>query len=452
MNKRPFARAAGAFLITALAAVSVFAGGSKEAAAAPEAKEIDVWMINNPVPEIIAAFDEAAADFTAESGIKVNYVRIPTNDFHTKLVTNVAAKQYPAMVVWNINPGLEFSETGAVEPLADVVSQVGKDKFSDSVLRMFQLGGVQYEVPFLSRLSGLHYRKDWLKAAGLNPEPEKDASGRLVVKALDSWEDVLATAKKITDASQNRYGAGFQYSRKGFGDSAGTTQMLVNSFDGHFLDPKTGKVAINSKESVEAFAFLKKFYESGAMPESVVTWDGNANNLNFLNGTVGIVMNSNSILAKVGVGSNTTFSKDDVGIAPPPKGPRGTRVQSASPESLTIFKTPAASAAKKFALYLLKKDTQVKMFKKMGVGYYGPLRADVIDDPFFSTIGQRERMFLEANKYIAGIGYPGDPNPKLNAAYNSFVWDDALSRIAVDKWTPEQTVKEIEDKVKSAFE
>jgi hypothetical protein len=32
------------------------------------------------------------------------------------------------------------------------------------------------------------------------------------------------------------------------------------------------------------------------------------------------------------------------------------------------------------------------------------------------------------------------------------VWDDALSRIAVDNWTPEQIAAEMEKKVKEAFE
>jgi ABC-type glycerol-3-phosphate transport system substrate-binding protein len=408
------------------------------------ADTIEVWMIHHPNKAVMDAFDEAGKVFQQQTGITVNYVRIPTADFHAKLVTSIAAKQYPAMVIWNITPGLEFSETGIVHEVTALIDQIGRQNFREDLLKMFQVpAGKQWEIPFLARLNGYHYRKDWLREVGLNPEPEKDAEGNLIVKAYNTWDDMLETSKKLT--GNGRYGAGFQLNRAGFGDSKDFAMALIMSYGGHILDPETGKVAINSPETVAALAFLKKMIDSKIMPEGVTTWDGYANNLYFTNGTVGLIVNSNSIIP--GLKPTDAVKKEDIGVAPPPAGPQGRRY-TAAPETITIFKSDAVAAAEKFGLFLMQKDTQIMLFKKMGVAYYGPLTLDTINDPYFEkNIGSQERMFMEANKYLVGYGWPGGPHPKLSQVVNSFVFDDALSRIAVDGWSPEQTAKEMADKV-----
>jgi multiple sugar transport system substrate-binding protein len=400
-------------------------------------------MIHHPNKEVMDAFDEAGMAFQKQTGITVNYVRIPTSDFHTKLVTSIAAKQYPAMVIWNITAGLEFSESGIIREVSGLIDQIGRENFREDQLKMFQVpAGKQWEIPFLARLAGYHYRKDWLEEIGLNPEPVKDAEGNLIVEAYNTWDDVLETSKKLT--GNGRYGAGFQLNRSGFGDSKDFAMTLIMTHGGHILDPETGEVAINSPETIAALSFLKKMIDSGIMPDGVATWDGYANNLYFSNGTVGLVVNSNSIIPKLE--ETDDAKKENIGIAPPPAGPAGRRY-TAAPETITIFETDASEAAEKFAIFLMQKETQIKLFETMGVGYYGPLALNVIDDPAFENIGSQERMFMEAGKYIVGNGWPGGPHPKLSQVVNSFVFDDALSRIAVDDWSPEKTAKEMADKV-----
>lgn len=439
---------AAAVSLSILLVAPLFANGSKEQAQAEPVKQIDVWMIHHPIKAVMDAFDEQGAAFTAKSGVTVNYVRIPTSDFHNKLVTSISAQQYPDVAIWNISPGLEFSQTGAVHEMSDVLATVGKDRFNPDTLKMFQYPvGKQWELPLLARLAGYHYRKDWLQAAGFDPNPVKDAKGNLYVKAYDTWDDLLATSMKLTHGDQ--YGAGFQYNRAGFGDSAAFAFSVITSFGGHFLDPVTGKVAINSPETVAAFTFLKKLYDSGAMPKGVTTWDGYANNLYFTNGTVGLVLNSNSILP--GLKPTDKVKKDEIGITVPPAGPRG-RMLYSNPDTVTIFNTKGVEASKAYAEFLFRKDTQLALFKTMGVGYYGPLLLDVINDPAFDSLSDQDRMFLETNKYLIGLGWPGAPNPKLTTVFNSYVLDDALSRISVDGWSPEKTVQEMEKKIKDIME
>ena len=185
------------------------------------------------------------------------------------------------------------------------------------------------------------------------------------------------------------------------------------------------------------------------MPAATTTWDGNANNNYFISGEIGMVYNSNSILTKLT--DKTATKPDNAIIVPFPSGPKGLSMMYSNPETLTIFKTPKVELTKKFAAYLLDTKTQVAMFKTMLFGYYSPLRADVMADPLFNSLTDNEKVFMQDAMKIVDPSYPGEPNGKLSALINAFVMDDSLSRIAVDGWTPQQVVKELEQKVNEAL-
>jgi multiple sugar transport system substrate-binding protein len=445
-----YTKLAFVILMGLVSGAALFAAGGSQAASpgASVSKDIELWMINNPNAPIIKAFDDAGKNFEAAAGIKVNYVRTPTNDFHTKLVTSISAKVYPDMIIWNISPGIEFSGTGMVVTVDDLVNEIGRGKFADGDLRMLTLNGKLYEIPFLTRPSGLHARKSWLQKAGYDTTLRTDAKGQYYMEGLRTWEDILEAGKKITDVSNGKYGLGFAYSRKAYGDSAGFCAGVLACYGSRVLDDN-GKAAINSPETIAGLAFLKRFWESGAIPPAATTWDGNSNNQFFIAGDVGIVSNSNSIFA--GIKSDSPIKADDVVIIPFPSGPKGAFKQS-HPDTITIFKTPKVEYAREYARYLLKTETQIEMFRTMGYGYYSPVRNEIMQSELFRNLSDNEKVMAADGAKSVDISYPGDPNPVITALYSSFMWDDALSRIAVDNWTPEQIAAEMEKKVKEAFE
>jgi ABC-type glycerol-3-phosphate transport system substrate-binding protein len=435
-------------LITLLLVLTLSLGALALPAAAEE-KSIEVWMISNPSESILKAFDDAAADFAAATGIKVNYVRIATNDFHTKLVTNISAKMYPDMVIWNTTPGIEFFKTGIVAPVDDLADEVGRDKYAESVLKMFTIDGALYEIPLLMRPAGLHVRKSWMEKAGYDTVLKTDENGKYYYEGLRTWDDVLGLGKKLTDAANGKYGLGFQYSRLGFGDSAGNMLGILFSFGASLID-ENNQSAINSPEAIAAFDYVKRVWDSGAVPSAATTWDGNANNQYFIQGDIGIVNNSNSILGKLG--ADTAFGPDDVIILPNPEGPAGLALCSGSPDTITLFKTAKLDDAREYAKYLLKLDTQVKMFETMGFGYYSPVRTDVQAAPLFANLSDNEKVFMQNTLGASSPSYPGQPDARVAALYSSFILDDAMSHIAVDGWTPQQVVEDMEAKVKEALE
>ncbi len=432
-------------MVILLSLTAVTAEGQKEKNEAP--RQVEVWMINSPVESIIKAFDTVGTNFERETGISVNYVRIPTNDFHTKLVTSISAGVYPDMIIWNSSPGVEFSETGAVLPVDDIVNEIGRDQFGEGSLKMFTVDGDLLEIPLFVRPAGLHARKDWLAEAGYDTELKQDENGIYYYEGLQTWEDLLEAAEKINDPANGKYGMGFAFSRKGFGDSASFCLSVLYSYGASLLD-KNGNVAIDSRQAVDGLNYIKKVWESGTVPAACTTWDGGSNNQFFIGGDIGMVYNSNSIMGKLN--ETTGTGPEDLMMIPFPAGPAAS-VMSANPESITIFKKKNNEAAVSFAKYLLKEETQVSMFEIMGFGYYSPLKKDVMENALFDNLDQNQKVLMQDSRKAINVSYPYDPDARLNALYSSFLFDDALSRIAVDGWSAERVAAEMAKKVEEAI-
>ncbi len=433
------------FLLICLSAMSVFAAGQQDGSGS--AKKVEVWMINSPVAEIIQAFDEVAVAFEEETGIAVEYIRIPTNDFHTKLTTSLSAGVYPDMIIWNSSPGVQFENTGLISPVDDVVDKAGRDLFGEASLRMFTVNGKLMEIPFMVRPGGIHARKDWLDAAGYDTEPKKDSNGIIYYEGLRTWEDLLQAGMAMNDPSNGKYGMGFPYSRKGFGDSASFLFSVMACYGASLVDEE-GNINIDTPKAVEALSYVKKIWDSGVVPAAATTWDGGSNNQFFIGGDIGIVYNSNSIMGKLN--DTTGAGPEDLLIVPFPAGPEGANL-GAGPESITIFNKKDTSAARTFAEYLLKEDTQVSMFKTMGFGYYSPLKKDVMENDLFSDLDINQQVLMQDSMKVSGVNYMAEPDGRLNALYSSFIFDDALSRIAVDGWDPVRVAAEMASKVDEAL-
>lgn len=426
-------------------AMPLTAAGQKEASDAK--KSVEVWAISNPNETIIQAFNQAGAKFEEETGIEVKYIRIPTNDFNTKLVTSISAGVYPDMIIWNTAPGIAFGSTNMVEPMDELIEEIGREYFGEGVLKMFTAGGTLYEAPFLVRPAGIHARRSWLENAGYDTTLRTDAENNYYIEGLETWEDLIVAGKKVTDIENGKYGLGFGFSRKAFGDSAGFVFSVLSSYGAHVID-ENDNIVVDSPEMREALGYLKRFWASGAVPAASTTWDGNSNNQFFIGGDIGFCLNSNSIMAKLN--ENTATKPDDLLMVPIPSGPAGSYVQ-ANPESITLFRTENLESAKEYAKYLLSAETQIEMFEIMGFGYYSPLRKDVMENPLFDSLSDNEKVLMADSAKAVGASFPGEPDARLTALYNSFFYDDILSRIAVDNWSVDRIIDELEKKAKEAL-
>ena len=134
----------------------------------------------------------------------------------------------------------QFQAMGAVEDLTSrAKAWKHQQDVQDTAWQTVTVGNQIVSLPLALTLDAIFYRTDRLKELGLKaPTPDW------------TWDDFLEIAKGFTKAGENRYGYGMR--------GAGTWAVLYPSEFAYANGAevlKNGKLAINSKEAVEALAW-----------------------------------------------------------------------------------------------------------------------------------------------------------------------------------------------------
>src|SRR5204862_7058464 len=138
-----------------------------------------------------------------------------------------------------------------------------------------------------------------------------------------TWKDYHEAGKKLK-AAKRPIG---QTLGNTFGDAPTFAYPLLWSYGGQEVDAK-GKVAINSKETIESLRFLQQFWKD-AHDEGGLAWDDSNNNRAFLSGDISATLNGASIYIESLRNPDKYITekgaqlKTDILHAALPKGPAG---------------------------------------------------------------------------------------------------------------------------------
>ena len=128
---------------------------------------INVLMVGNPQMKDLQSLTDA--NFTASSGIKVNYTVLPENELRDKVTQDVAsgAGQYD-VVTLGMYDIANWGGTGKVKALDSLVAADSAwnkaDVFPAMIKGLSGSDGKLYAAPFYGESSMLMYRKDLAKA------------------------------------------------------------------------------------------------------------------------------------------------------------------------------------------------------------------------------------------------------------------------------------------------
>lgn len=240
---------------TAVAASLV--GGVLATAPAHAAATINVLMVGNPQMKDLQTLTDA--NFTASSGIKVNYTVLPENELRDKVTQDVAsgAGQYD-VVTLGMYDIANWGGTGKVKALDSLVAADSAwnkaDVFPAMIKGLSGKDGKLYAAPFYGESSMLMYRKDLAKAAGVT------------IPLHPTWQQVEAAAAKMNDPKKGIAGICLR-GLPGWGEQFAPLTTVVNTFGGTWFT-KDWKAQVNAKPFVDAVSFyvnlLKKYGEKGA--------------------------------------------------------------------------------------------------------------------------------------------------------------------------------------------
>lgn len=213
--------------------------------------EVELWhRWSGPHQEMLR---EALKGFEAkQTGITVKEVSVPGEyvDLMQKVLARLAAKQIPPDV---LVPGYNFLDYTVRELRPIPIDEVGGAeakavyaRYVPSVLRVGQVDGRQYGLPYALSTAVLYYNPKLVEAAGLNPQ----APPR-------TWAEVQAWGEAI----KTKTGKAALYISN---VDTFLMQSLVESAGGAML--KSGCPAFNTAEGVSALEVWRTYYKESLIP------------------------------------------------------------------------------------------------------------------------------------------------------------------------------------------
>lgn len=256
--------------------------------------------------------------FEALTGVKLRFEKVPPGQIRQKALLDLSSKtatyathaadpMYYSLYVSNkwVDPlDTYLSDASLTDPAwfkYDDIIKAWRD--ADSV------DGKPYGIPYDGEVTVQVYRKDLYDAKGLKP--------------ADTYEDLVANAKALTDASSRTYGLALR-GFAGAGQNMYIYPSLFRGFGGNWMNGKD--ITVNSPEAVKALEWYVNVLGQYA-PPAVRNWNWPDIADAFSQGTVAAYIDAHSSAAVI---TNPEKSKvvGKIGYARWPKGPSGKRVTS----------------------------------------------------------------------------------------------------------------------------
>jgi sorbitol/mannitol transport system substrate-binding protein len=186
------------------------------------AKVVNVLMVNNP--QMVDLQKLTDANFTKQTGIKVNYTVLPENDVRDKISQEFSSQagQYDVATISNYEVPF-YAKNGWLYPLDDFVRSDTAFDQNDILAPMRESltadDGKLYGEPFYGESSFLMYRKDVFAAKGLT------------VPDNPTWQQVADLAAKADGAQPGMKGICLR-GQPGWGEVMAPLTTAVNTFGG----------------------------------------------------------------------------------------------------------------------------------------------------------------------------------------------------------------------------
>jgi sorbitol/mannitol transport system substrate-binding protein len=236
-------RAAPAVAVALALTVSGCAGwGGGPSGGGPDT--INVLMVNNP--QMVDLQKLTADNFTAETGINVNFTVLPENDVRDKISQEFSSQagQYDVATLSNFEIPI-YARSKWIAPLDDYVAADAEFNQDDILgpLTSSLSGddGKLYGEPFYGESSFLMYRKDVLDAAGIQ------------MPAQPTWPEVADIAAKVDGAQPGMAGICLR-GQPGWGQVFAPLTTVVNTFGGTWFE-KNWDAGVDSPEFRKAVQF-----------------------------------------------------------------------------------------------------------------------------------------------------------------------------------------------------
>jgi multiple sugar transport system substrate-binding protein len=368
-------------------------------------------------------------------GIKINFETVNANDLQPRITSAIQSGAGPDLIMLNNNHPQLYA--ASCVDLADVVEPLGKAEGGHYPLVKANSGdGAKWlSMPWAIIGGMIAYRKSWFDEVGATTFP-------------DTWEKYREVGTKLK-AKRRPIGQTLGHT---FGDAPVFSYPYLWSWGGKEVD-ESGKVVINSKESVESVKFMTGFWKD-AHDEGGLAWDDSNNNRAFLSQTISATLNGASIYIESLRNPDKYISekgaqlKTDIQHAALPKGPAGQFGFHLLQSHMLMKYSKNQDAAKKFLTWIHTPANYEKWFLSQK-GFATPCTAKWEshklwnEDPVMT-------IYKVAARLGQAPGFAGPPNAKAAEALTKYIITDMYAK-AVQGMPAEEAVKWAETELKKVY-
>jgi arabinogalactan oligomer/maltooligosaccharide transport system substrate-binding protein len=349
------------------------------------ATKLVVWESSGPEEKFVK---ELGAIYTKETGIEIEVFPIDQLSQGDKLALDGPAGKGADVVVWPHDRIGQSVEQGILWEFPE--SKIDLNEYTKSAVDAMRYQGKLYGIPYAMESVALVYNKD------------------LIPEVPETFDELIAIAKKINNPKKNKYGFMFDLTDFYF------AYVFFGGFDSYvFKETKKGldvdDIGLANAGGIKAAQYLKSFRDSGLVPEG--TSKDVINGL-FADGNLAAQIN--------GPWAYPQYEEAGVnyGIAPLPKLSNGKYPQTfigVKGYYISAFSKNKEEALK-FIQWLTTKENSFKHYKSSSII---PARDDVVKMPEF-----QDNLAFKAFAIQASRGVPMPNVPEMMQ-----VWDPAANAI-----------------------
>jgi multiple sugar transport system substrate-binding protein len=399
------------------------------------AGKLSLWRLKTYIPPADKILDTNAQECAKKAGLELAIQTYTFDDMWTKFTAAIESKTLPDIGELDAVGPARLANLGRLADVSDVVVAATKElgTILPNADGAVKFGGKYYAVPHYAIPLVLFYRPDILTKVGAEPP--------------DTWEDIQKVSEKVKKAGVQEYPNGFPWNRTG--DGYDPAMSLLWSYGAAWVD-KSGKfTGIPKTAGVEALKVVTRAYLADKTSAfDYLSWSGATNNEAFMAGKITFTPNGPSILYQEESTQHPLLK--DTAIKVMPKGPAGRNL------ALTFvmnWAVPTDGKSQKEAKALVGCVMARENFVKYMQGSFRqmvPLFAKPLDDPYWNTPGGK--IIVDTVKQGHPVGWPGPTTSAAAEVVSSNVLTDMITRVIVDKVTPEAAVDEANKRIKEIYD
>lgn len=361
--------------------------------------------------------------FTEATGVEVRIDKESWEDIRPKAAVAANVGSGPDMVMCWFDDAHQYPDK--LVDLTELADYLG-NKYGgwyDGLKGYASRDGQFIAMPLAAIGNAVCYRESHMKAAGFSEFP-KDTAGFLeLCKALKA---------KGTPA-------GFPHG-KAVGDGNNYAHWLLWSHGGKMVD-ESGKVTINSPETLAAVNYAKSLYET--FIPGTESWLDINNNRAFLAGQVSLTANGVSLYYAAKKDAALAELAADIRTTNFPVGPVGQSVELHQTSSILLFKhSKYPEAAKAYLKFMMEADQMNAWIEGSSAYCCQPLKA-FADNPVW-TSDPIHAPYARASETLRPNGYAGTLGYASAGVMADYVLVDMFASAVTGQATPEDAVIEAE--------